>query len=251
MFLLLISTGCCLAKGIPSTELKQMSEIVKQLEEKIDNQEANIEKLEKLEEKIKKQDAVITELHRDVSELRTQNLELVEKTETRSNRTEEELKTIRDTVLLSAPGDKAVRDLPYIMMCAFQDSSSATGIIPYDKLTLDYNNCDRPGGGCAAMDIGSGTFTAQTGGLFTVTFSGQADLFAESMLRLYLVHNGAQLEESFSYSYNTGTNNKIEEMFSRTVVSIYVSQFRLLEILFFAYLFFFRLCLWLLVILCS
>ena len=86
------------------------------------------------------------------------------------------------------------------------------------------------------MDIGSGTFTAQTGGLFTVTFSGQADLFAESMLRLYLVHNGAQLEESFSYSYNTGTNNKIEEMFSRTVVSIYVSQFRLLEILFAAHL---------------
>ena len=103
-FLLSIATGCCLAEGIPSTELKQMSEIVKQLEEKIDNQEANIEKLEKLEEKIKKQDAVITELHRDVSELRTQNLELVEKTETRSNRTEEELKTIRDTVLLVPAG---------------------------------------------------------------------------------------------------------------------------------------------------
>ena len=131
--------------------------------------EANIEKLEKLEEKIKKQDAVITELHsknkalgRDVSELRTQNLELVEKTETRSNRTEEELKTIRDTVLLSAPADKAVRDLPYIMMCAYKGQMVFTGIIPYDKLTLDYNNCDRPGGGCAAMDIGSGTFTAQT-----------------------------------------------------------------------------------------
>ena len=147
MFLLLISIGCCLAEGIPSTELKQMSEIVKQLEEKIDNQEANIEKLEKLEEKIKKQDAVITELHRDVSELRTQNLELVEKTETRSNRTEEELKTIRDTALLSAPADKAVRDLPFIMMCAYKGSWTSTSIIPYDKLTLDYNNCDRPGGG--------------------------------------------------------------------------------------------------------
>ena len=130
MFLLLISIGCCLAEGIPSTELKQMSEIVKQLEEKIDNQEANIEKLEKLEEKIKKQDAVIKELHRDVSELRTQNLELVEEIKTRSNRTEEALKTIKDTALLSAPADKAVRDLPFIMMCAYKGSWTSTSIIP-------------------------------------------------------------------------------------------------------------------------
>ena len=77
MFLLLIATGCCLAEGIPSTELKQMSEIVKKLEEKIDNQEVKIleqgTNIEKLKATIKNQDAVIKELHRDVaeSELRT------------------------------------------------------------------------------------------------------------------------------------------------------------------------------------
>ena len=75
------------------------------------------------------------------------------------------------------------------------------------------------------MDIGSGTFTAQTGGLYTVTFSGQADLFAGSAQILYLLHNGAQLEESVSYSYTGDATEHIEEMFSRTVVSICVSQF--------------------------
>ena len=90
-FLLLIATGCCLAEGISSTELKQMSEIVKKLEEKIDNQ----------------------------------------------------------------------------------------------------------------------------------------DLYTGSILILHLLHNGAQLKESVSSSYNNGDGNgKIEEMFSRTVVSTYVSQFR-------------------------
>ena len=42
-------------------------------------------------------------------------------------------------------GNKAVRDLPYIMMCAYQDQATSTGIIAYDELTLDYSNCDRPG----------------------------------------------------------------------------------------------------------
>ena len=84
---------------------------------------------------------------------------------------------LRDTELLRAPEDRAVRDLPYIMMCAYLGFTDSIGIIAYDKLTLDYSNCDRPGGGCFGMDIASGTFTAQTGGLYTVTFSGQADLF--------------------------------------------------------------------------
>ena len=73
------------------------------------------------------------------------------------------------------------------------------------------------------MDIASGTFTAQTGGLYTVTFSGQADLYTGSLLLLYLRHNGIQLEESYSASAcGTGTEH-IEEMFSRTLVSNYLS----------------------------
>ena len=125
MFLLLIVSGCCLAEGLPSTELKQMDAIVKKLEAKID-----------------RQDVVINELH---SLVRRDMSELAERMETKANGTDEALEAIRERELLSATGDKAVRDLPYIMMCAYQDKWTSTGIIAYDELTLDYSNCDRPG----------------------------------------------------------------------------------------------------------
>jgi len=102
--LLLIVSGCFLAEGIHSTEEKQTSEVLKRLEAKIE-----------------KQDAVINELH---GKLRIM--------ETKANRTEEALQT--------------VRDLPYVMMCAYRgEKLQSTGIIAFDKLTLDYSNCDRPG----------------------------------------------------------------------------------------------------------
>ena len=76
MFLLLIVCGRFLVEGLPSTELKQLGEIVKQLEAKIE-----------------KQDGIINELHsnneavwRDLSEIRTQNSKLVERMDARSNR---------------------------------------------------------------------------------------------------------------------------------------------------------------------
>ena len=73
------------------------------------------------------------------------------------------------------------------------------------------------------MDIASGTFTAQTGGLYTVTFSGQADLDRDSSIQLVLLHNGSQLGESFSWSECKSECGGIEEMFSRTVVSKHLS----------------------------
>jgi len=167
MFLLLIVSGCSLAKGIPLIEEKQTSEI-----------------LTRLEAKIEKQDAVINEL-------------------------------------LGASGDKAVRDLPYIMMCAYKDQATSTGIISYDELTLDYSNCDRPGGACSSMDITSGTFTAETGGLFTITFSGTANIHENESLRLQLLHNGSQLKESFTQSSCSTECGYTADVLSRTVVSIY------------------------------
>ena len=130
MFLFLILSGAFLAEGLPSTEEKQTSEILKRLEAKIEQQ-----------------DAVNNELHSKNEALRKDMSELVERMETKANRTEveEALMIIRDTELLSATGDKAVRDLPYIMMCAYQNLWTATGIIAYDSLTLDYSNCDKPG----------------------------------------------------------------------------------------------------------
>ena len=132
MFLLLIAYGCFLTEGLSSTELQQMSVIV-----------------ERLEAKIERQDAVINELHSKNTalgrELRTQNSELLERIETKCNRTEETIMATGERELLGALGDRALRDLPYIMMCAYQSHWTTTGIISYGQLTLDYTNCDRPG----------------------------------------------------------------------------------------------------------
>merc|ERR1719234_2982045 len=173
MFLLLIaSSGCFLADGLPSIELQQLSAIVKKLEAKIDSQEAN---LERQEGKI-------------------------------------------DRELLSASGDRAVRDLPYIMMCAYKDDATSTGIIAYDELTLDYSNCDRPGGACSSMDIASGTFTAETGGLYTITFSGTANIHENDSVKLQLLHNGSQLKESYTQSSCSKECGYTADAFSRTVI---------------------------------
>ena len=193
MFLLLILCGFCLVEGLPSTEEKQTNEMFQRMEAKI----------EKQEEKIEQQDAIINELM-----------------ETKTDKTAE---ASRDKEPLSATGDKAMRDLPYIMMCAYQNLVSTAGIINYDELTLDYTNCDRPGGGCSSMDVASGTFTTETGGLFTITFSGQADLSPNSAIGLDLLHNGSPLKEGHSWSYCDSECGHMEEMLSRTVVSNFLS----------------------------
>ena len=131
MFLLLIaSSGCFLAEELPLTELHQMNAIVKKLEAKIENLEA---KIENLEAKIENQDVVINKLHGKNEalgrKLRSQTSELAERIETECNRTEETIMAIRDRELLSAPGERAVRDLPYIMMCAYKSHWTSTGII--------------------------------------------------------------------------------------------------------------------------
>ena len=38
-------------------------------------------------------------------------------------------------------------DLPYLMVCAFQnDLRSPNSVVPYDRITTEYNNADQPGG---------------------------------------------------------------------------------------------------------
>ena len=136
MFLLVVVSGCVLADGLPLTEETEKDAILKRLETKIEREDAVIKEL------LSKNEAI----RRDMSEL-------VERMDTQSNKTEEVLKAMRYTELMSASGDKAVRDLPFIMMCAYQNHWKTTGIIPYEELTLDYTNCDRPSGGCSAMTL--------------------------------------------------------------------------------------------------
>lgn len=198
MFLLLILCGGCLVEGLPSTEEKQTNEMFQRMEAKIEKQDA---KIERQEAKIERLDAIINELM-----------------ETKTAEASREL--------LSATGDKAIRDLPYIMMCAYKRSWHDIGIINYDELTLDYTNCNRPGGGCSSMDVASGTFTTETGGIYTITFSGLSALTPESDIALNLLHNGSPLKESTSWSYCDSECGRMMEMLSRTVVSNSLSLLR-------------------------
>ena len=59
-FLLFVASGCFLVEGFLSTDLKELGEIVKRLEAKIEEQEA---KREIQGAKIVRQDAEINELH--------------------------------------------------------------------------------------------------------------------------------------------------------------------------------------------
>ena len=212
MFLLFITCGSSLLEGLPSTEEQQLSAIVKRLESRVERQDAVINELYSKNEALGR-------------ELKTQNSKLVERIETK-----ETSMAIRDKELLHALEDKAVRDLPFIMMCAYQGHWTDTGIIAYDELTLDYTNCDRPGGGCSSMDIASGTFTAETGGLYTVTFSGTADLHAHEAVKLHLLHNSSRVKGSNTDSFSSGDSGYMAETFSRTVVSIIISTIGALSI---------------------
>ena len=73
------------------------------------------------------------------------------------------------------------------------------------------------------MDIASGTFTAQTGGLYTVTFSGAADLLGNEAVKLYLLRNGSYLKGTKTDSFCSSECGYMADTFSRTVVSIYLS----------------------------
>ena len=59
------------------------------------------------------------------------------------------------TTKLREVDQKSPRDLPFILTCAYQDKWSTPGAtITYDRLTVDYNNSGRPGGGDGDMEIG-------------------------------------------------------------------------------------------------
>ena len=56
----------------------------------------------------------------------------------------------------------SVRNVPYEMVCGYKYGfSTASTTIPYDKITSEFNNAARPGGGDGQLDIESGVFTSR------------------------------------------------------------------------------------------
>ena len=104
-----------------------------------------------------------------------------------------------------------------MMVCAYRLTWTDTGTITYSKILTQFDNCDQAGGGCGAMDISTGIFTAITPGkpltiflslklssgkllyfstgIYSVTFSGRSVLYegARDKITLHLHHNGHQV----------------------------------------------------------
>merc|ERR1712210_31134 len=87
-----------------------------------------------------------------------------------------EVKKELDKVLPTAV-EQGLRDLPFEMVCAYQNGwTAANSIITYDRVTVEFNNSDRPGGDDGSMNTETGVFTTVTSGYYIATFSAYADV---------------------------------------------------------------------------
>ena len=140
------------------------------------------------------------------------------------NATKSELQTTKSKLdvletNLPATVSRAVRDLPNVMVCAYQTSwTTANSVVTYKKLICDY----KPNGGDGNLDIISGVYTSLTAGFYTISVSAQPNMDAGKYVDFYLFHNGQRLEESYVYSMAGGTvGSNASDQGSLTMVRIF------------------------------
>ena len=127
---------------------------VEELEKKLDTKNVEVENLQKW----------LTELTEEVMKMKNQKQDVA--------RLKHEVRTeVRKQV---EQVEQGLRELPYQMVCAYQDSTGATGIVSCDNITVEFNNSDQEGGADGTMNIETGVFTAVTSGYYIVTFSAYA-----------------------------------------------------------------------------
>merc|ERR1719228_16395 len=133
-------------------------------------------------------------------------------------RAELELKLDQQESKLPSMVSQAVRDLPYMMICAYKGEwTTASSTITYDKIITDFNNADKPNGGDGLLDIGSGIFTCLKAGHYTITFSAFTVLDTYQHANVYLYQNGNKVSES-QFSSTNNANYPIGSQGSRTMI---------------------------------
>merc|ERR1712080_416688 len=84
------------------------------------------------------------------TEIEHEVYELKNKIEKQESTMKQELTSIEKSLTTAV---SQVKDLPYVMSCAYQDKwTTASSTITYDSLLSDYNNADKPNGGDGRMD---------------------------------------------------------------------------------------------------
>ena len=134
-----------------------------------------------------------------------------------------ESRNVELTTKLKEVDQKSLRDLPYVLTCAYQDGWYTPGAtIIYSRLIADSNNSDKPGGGDGRLDISTGKFTALTAGHYTVTYSGLAEVDPGERVYFQLMKNDQNMgNEGYWQSFSSGSNGgSTYDQGSRTVVSV-------------------------------
>jgi len=158
-------------------QVKELMQRVEGMEKKLEVKNTEVEDLQKRmkEAEVQFESRVEEEIAGLKSELRMQIADF-------QNQWKAEVKSEVEKVLPTAV-EKGLRDLPYEMVCAYQSRWSASNsIITYDRISLEFNNSDRPGGlflliyshsidtgADGSMNIETGVFTTVTSGYYIVT----------------------------------------------------------------------------------
>merc|ERR1711990_1148247 len=189
-----------------------------QLESLLENKNQEVEKLQSVVETMKSQWENKKE---ELANVKRQMESMDNRMGTQVAKLEKQVDDAKRTTG-SDSGEKLdrLKELPYLMVCAFQnDWRSPDSVVPYDRITTEYNNANQPGGGDGSMDIKTGVFTVITSGYYVITYSASARVRPGEATDMYINRNGELIEESrwLTMMASDGSAAYIDDQGSRTV----------------------------------
>jgi len=137
----------------------------------------------------------------------------------RQNLKDELMTELNQSIASAVP--RAVRDLPYLVTCAYREFQQYTGRMSYDYLTTDWNNGDHVDGGHGVLDVSTGVFTAGTPGHYTATISGYTvnSDSGNSCSELFMYLNDQRVKETWFASGFVGQHDQgFFDQGSRTMI---------------------------------
>jgi len=211
--------------GLKENMKEEKSEKLNDIDKKVEKLIQRMERMDILEKKLEIKNVEVENLQQQVKEGELQFENRVEE-EIASLKSEltiqigEEVKKEVDKVLPTAV-EQGLRDLPFEMVCAYRGTwTAANSIVNYDRISVEFNNSDRPGGGDGTMNIETGVFTTVTSGYYIVTYSAHVWVNAGEYTDMWLYHNGVAVEESRFYTemHMGSSGDYIFDQGSRTVI---------------------------------
>ena len=125
-----------------NAEVENLQKELKEMKVQFTKMESRIEEM-MLGTQKKNQNQVIASLKSEIGDLQNQLKEV--KAEKR-NENQEVAKSLKNE--MTAAVDQGLRDLPFEMVCAYQKEwKLADSVVSYERVTVEFNNSNRPGGG--------------------------------------------------------------------------------------------------------